>query len=256
MTTGVDPQTPEGAPPPLPLDREPPRIAAMFDAIARRYDLLNRLLSAGLDRRWRRRAVEALGLSGRERVLDLCTGTADLALALASSGHECRVTGIDFAEKMLGLGFEKIRHTRRDRQVQLLRGDAMHVPIRDAAVDAATIGFGIRNVEGPSGALREVYRVLRPGGRLAVLEFGYPRTQIIRTAYLWYFRRVLPFVGRFISHHESAYQYLPASVGTFWAPDVFCQVLETEGFVAVRAVPLTFGVVYLYEATKPADTDA
>lgn len=251
MTT-IDPQTPEGPPPPLPLDRKPQRIAAMFDAIARRYDLLNRLLSAGLDRRWRGRAVEALGLSGREKVLDLCTGTADLALALANSSHECRVIGIDFAEKMLSLGFDKIRHARLGRQVQLLRGDAMHVPVGDAVVDAATIGFGIRNVEGPSDALREVFRVLRPGGRLAVLEFGYPRTRLIQTAYLWYFRRVLPFVGRFISHHESAYDYLPASVGTFWAPDVFCQVLEGEGFVAVRAVPLTFGVVYLYQATKPA----
>ena len=249
--TATDPRPP-GESTPLPLNRAPERIAGMFDAIAGRYDLLNRLLSAGLDRRWRARAVAALGLTGGEKVLDLCTGTADLALTLARAGDECHVIGVDFAERMLGLGHDKIRRDGRGRQVQLLRGDAMYVPISDAAVDAATIGFGIRNVQEPSDALQEVYRVLRPGGRLIVLEFGYPRSRVIRAAYLWYFRRVLPVVGRFVSRHKSAYTYLPASVGTFWEPEVFCQVLEGSGFVGVRAVPLTLGVVYLYEATKPA----
>ena len=253
MTATKSP-VPKEAPASLPLDREPARIADMFDAIAGRYDLLNRLLSAGLDRRWRARAVGALSLGRGDTVLDLCTGTADLALTLVRLSDGCRVIGIDFSQNMLALGHAKVQRNGFGRQVWLLRGDAVHVPIGSAAVDAATIGFGIRNVEGPLDAIGEIYQVLRPGGRLAVLEFGFPHKRFIRAAYLWYFRRVLPFVGRFVSRHQSAYKYLPASVGTFWEPEVFCQVLEGVGFVSVRATPLTAGVVYLFEATKPTDS--
>jgi demethylmenaquinone methyltransferase/2-methoxy-6-polyprenyl-1,4-benzoquinol methylase len=236
----------------LPLDKAPHRIAGMFDAIAGRYDLLNRLLSAGLDQRWRARAVDAVGLKGGEVVLDLCTGTADLALALTASAG-ARVVGIDFAGEMLRRGRQKVQDAGVGRQVSLVRGDAMGVPLADATVDAATIAFGIRNVQTPAEALCEVQRVLRPGGRLAILEFGFPRTSVLRAVYGWYFRRVLPLVGQLVSRHTSAYSYLPASVGTFWEPDVFCKIVKAAGFTSVRAVPLTFGVVYLYEATKPAD---
>ena len=246
-----EPGLDQSSPSCLPLDKAPHRIAGMFDAIAGRYDLLNRLLSAGLDQRWRARAVSALGLTGGEVVLDLCTGTADLAMALATSGG-ARVVGVDFACEMLRCGHQKIHSAGVSRQVRLVRGDAMCVPMPDAAVDAATIGFGIRNVQTPADALTELNRVLRPGGRLAILEFGFPRTSLLRSAYGWYLRRVLPLVGKLISRHQSAYSYLPASVGTFWEPPDFCQVLNAAGFADVRAVPLTFGVVYLYEATKPA----
>ena len=239
------------APPSLPLDKAPHRIAGMFDAIARRYDFLNRLLSAGLDQRWRARAVDALGLTDGEVVLDLCTGTAELALALTASAG-ARVVGVDFAGEMLRCGNRKVRQAGVSRRVRLVRGDAMCVPVSDAAVDAATIGFGVRNVQTPTVALTELNRVLRPGGRLAILEFGFPRTWLLRTTYRWYFRRVLPLIGKLVSRHESAYSYLPASVGTFWEPPVFCQVLTAAGFTGVTAVPLTFGVVYLYTATKPA----
>ena len=241
----------QSAPSSLPLDKAPHRIAGMFDAIAGRYDLLNRLLSAGLDQRWRARAVDALGLQGGEVVLDLCTGTADLALALATSGG-ASVVGVDFAGEMLRCGHQKIHAAGASQQIHLVRGDAMCVPMSDAAVDAATIGFGIRNVQTPADALTELKRVVRPGGRLAILEFGLPRSSLLRAAYGWYFRRVLPLVGKLISRHQSAYSYLPASVETFWEPPDFCQVLSTAGFTNVRAIPLTCGVVYLYEATKPA----
>ena len=247
----LEPGMDQSAPLSLPLDKTPHRIAGMFDAIAGRYDLLNRLLSAGLDQRWRVRAVDALGLNGGEVVLDLCTGTADLALALSTSG-DVSIVGVDFAGEMLRRGYQKVQQAGVSRQVRLVRGDAMCVPMPGAVVDAATVGFGIRNVQTAADALREINRVLRPGGRLAILEFGFPSSSLLRAAYGWYFRRVLPLIGRLVSRHQSAYSYLPASVGTFWEPHDFCQVLIAAGFADVRAVPLTLGVVYLYEATKPA----
>ena len=236
---------------PSPVDKTPRTIAEMFDAIARRYDLLNRLLSAGLDRGWRARAVAALDLDGDETVLDLCTGTADLALALCLPGGARRVVGVDFAAQMLRHGQAKLVRHQVDARICLLRGDAVHIPLADQSVDAVTIGFGIRNVVAPPSTLDEMHRVMRPGGRLAVLEFGEPRFPPLRAAYLWYFRRVLPLVGRVVSRHHSAYSYLPASVGGFYTPPVFCQLLETAGFTDVRAVPLAGGIVYLYAGTKP-----
>ena len=236
---------------PVPLDRAPREIAGMFDGIAGRYDLLNRLLSAGLDRSWRARAVDTLALTGREIVLDLCTGTADLALALCHSPDGAsRVVGVDFAAEMLRHGHAKIAHHQLDGRVCLLRGDAVCLPLADVSVDAVTIGFGIRNVCEPLAALEEICRVLRPGGRVAILEFGEPRSAPLRAAYLWYFRRVLPVIGRLISKHRSAYSYLPASVGRFYSPAAFCGLLQQAGFTDVRLVPLTHGIVYLYEASK------
>ena len=237
---------------PLPVDKAPRTIAGMFDGIAHRYDLLNRLLSAGLDRGWRARAVAALDLDGDATVLDLCTGTADLALALCLPGGGARrVVGVDFAAQMLRHAQAKLARHQVDRCIRLLRGDAVHIPLTDRSVDAVTIGFGIRNVVAPPSALDEMHRVMRPGARLAILEFGEPRFPPLRAAYLWYFRRVLPLVGRVLSRHRSAYSYLPASVGGFYRPPVFCQLLETAGFTDVRAVPLADGIVYLYEGTKP-----
>lgn len=234
--------------------KEPAKIAGMFDAIARRYDTLNHLLSAGFDRRWRRRAVRALELTGQELVLDMCTGTADLAVA-AVTGPEGRaraVVGVDFSSEMLRYGREKIAAAGLDRRVWLARGDATAVPLKDASVDAAMVAFGIRNVADPVRACEEFRRVLRPGGRLAILEFGAPRLPGLRAAYLWYFRRVLPLVGRAISRHRDAYTYLPASVAEFPTGDSFVKVLERAGFTALRYDILTFGIVYLYLATRKA----
>ncbi len=235
----------------LPLDKAPRRIAGMFDAIARRYDLLNRVLSGGLDRTWRVRAVRSLNLGPDDVALDLCTGTADLALALVKSGRVGRVVGIDFAAKMLMHGWAKVRQAGLSDRISLFRGDATQIPMGAAGVAGIAIGFGIRNVVDPSLALHEAHRVLQSGGRLAILEFGYPSFAPIRAAYLAYFRFVLPTVGRLISGHHSAYTYLPASVGTFYTPDAFCEMLREAGFVEIRPIPLTAGVVYLYEAVKP-----
>jgi demethylmenaquinone methyltransferase/2-methoxy-6-polyprenyl-1,4-benzoquinol methylase len=153
---------------------------------------------------------------------------------------------------MLGRGREKIREAGLETRIHLSRGDAVHIPVRGEAVDAVTIGFGIRNVAEPAAALKEAHRVLRPGGRLAILEFGYPRPAVLKAIYLWYFKRVLPLVGRLVSKHDSAYRYLPASVGTFYEPGPFCDLVKDQGFVDVLAVPLTFGIVHLYRARKPA----
>jgi demethylmenaquinone methyltransferase/2-methoxy-6-polyprenyl-1,4-benzoquinol methylase len=222
----------------------------MFDAIAKRYDLLNHVLSAGLDTRWRARAIRDAGLAPDARVLDLCTGTADLAIAAAAASPRARVLGVDFAGAMLAIGLEKLRARRLDARITLVRGDATRIPVRDAWADAATIGFGIRNVAEPEAALRELARTIKPGGRLVILEFGEPVIPGIRSLYNWYFRFVLPQLGKLVSKHQSAYSYLPASVGSFPPPARFAATISSHGFRDVRAVPLTFGIVYLYAGTR------
>jgi demethylmenaquinone methyltransferase / 2-methoxy-6-polyprenyl-1,4-benzoquinol methylase len=232
--------------------KEPARIAQMFDAIARRYDTLNHVLSAGFDRRWRRHAVTALALTGTERVLDVCTGTADLAIEATArrTGHAADVVGIDFAGEMVRLARDKIRRAALEDRVHVARADATRLPLADAAFDAAMVAFGIRNVVDPAAACRECRRVLRPGGRLAVLEFGFPKIPGIRAAYRGYFKHVLPRVGRLVSKHGEAYSYLPASVEAFPTPGAFADVLRQSGFAAVDTQSLTFGIVYLYVARK------
>ena len=233
------------------IDKTPDRIAAMFDAIAGRYDLLNHLLSGGLDRRWRARAVRALRLTGGETVLDLCTGTADLAIALGGPrGGAGRVVGVDFAARMLEHAARKLDAPGIGGRIGLVRGDAMRVPLPAASVDAATIAFGIRNVEDPRRTLAELHRVVRPGGRIAILEFGMPTLPGLASLYRWYFRRVLPWIGRFVSRHDSAYAYLPASVGAFPSGSEFRRLLDDAGFVDTTVVRMLLGVVYLYAATN------
>ena len=219
----------------------------MFDVIAPRYDLLNRLLSAGIDRRWRAAAIKSLELSGTETLVDVCCGTGDVALeARRGSSAAARVVGVDFSGAMLGLGRQKVEIACESNRIALVRGDAMRLPIASRSADAVTIAFGIRNVQRPEAACAELVRVLRPGGRLAILEFGVPRVPCIKPLYLWYFTHVLPRVGRAISGHGAAYSYLPASVGTFAPPSEFVGTLRAAGFDNVRADPLTFGIVYLY----------
>ena len=232
--------------------KEPSRIAGMFDAIAGRYDFLNHLLSAGLDKRWRSQAIEVLQLTGRETVLDVCTGTADLALAATTAQRRARrVVGVDFSAAMLQVAKAKVASF----PIVLIRGDATCIPLRDGTVDAATIGFGIRNVEQPATACREIARVMRAGGTLVILEFSLPRSAALRNFYLWYFRKILPLIGRLISRHPSAYTYLPASVEAFPSPEDFSQLLRDAGFGTVRAVPLTFGIVYMFVAVKDRPGD-
>jgi demethylmenaquinone methyltransferase/2-methoxy-6-polyprenyl-1,4-benzoquinol methylase len=233
------------------IDKRPVRVAAMFDAIASRYDLLNRLLSAGFDRRWRSRAVRSLQLTGRESMVDICTGTCDVALTAvdAAPGAE-RVLGVDFSGEMLRLGARKLEARGRAGRIALARGDATRLPLRTASQDAATVAFGIRNVEQPERGLAEMHRVLRPGGRMAILEFSIPASRLVRAVYLPYFRYVLPRVGGLVSGHGAAYTYLPASVGGFIAPEVMLEHLRACGFQEPLARPLSWGIVMLYTAEK------
>jgi demethylmenaquinone methyltransferase / 2-methoxy-6-polyprenyl-1,4-benzoquinol methylase len=233
------------------LSKSSARIAGMFDAIAARYDFLNHLLSAGLDRRWRRRAIASLALTGGERVLDLCTGTGDLAIAaVRARPSAARVVGVDFAAAMLRIGRDKLVGAHLDDRVSLLRGDATRIPVADASVDAITIAFGIRNVEDVSRACTEMRRVLKPNGRLAILEFAVPTTPGLSTLYMWYLRRVLPRIGRMVSGHGAAYGYLPASIDAFTSPEALVKLLRHAGFAEVAPVRLTFGSVILYVARR------
>ena len=233
------------------LDKSPERISGMFDAIAPRYDLLNGVLSGGLDRYWRRRAIQSLGFSGTETLLDVCTGTGDEALAAAGARRGARqVVGVDFAAAMLSRARHKTQERGLASRVHIVRGDAMNLPVPSASVDGATVAFGIRNVARPDVACAELWRALRPGGRLAILEFGMPVVPAVRPLYLWYFRHVLPRIGRVVSRHDAAYSYLPASVGAFPWGEAFADILRGEGFNTVKSRPLTFGIVYLYTAVK------
>lgn len=235
------------------ISKEPAKIAGMFDLIARRYDTLNRLLSAGFDKRWRRRAIRDLKLTGSERVLDVCTGTGDFAIEAMTSkyGRARDVLGVDFSAQMLHFAQPKIAAASLGSRIHLARGDAMRLPVSDASVDAVTIAFGIRNVAEPLAALRDCHRVLRSGGTLVILEFGFPWIPGIKQAYRGYFKYVLPVVGRMISHHNDAYTYLPASVAEFPNDAAFVNLVRQAGFSAIRSVPLTTGIVYLYVARKP-----
>ena len=234
------------------VDKTPSRIARMFDAIAPRYDLLNHLLSIGLDRRWRNRAVDELTLSDGARILDLCTGTADLAITAAARVRGASIVGIDFAGEMLRLGLAKLRARQLTSAVRLVRADATRIPLAAGTCDAVTIGFGIRNVVQPERALAEIARVLVPGGRLAILEFGFPRIPGVRALYKLYFQQLLPRIGGAVSGHSHAYAYLPQSVDAFPSPESFIATMAAAGFAGVRAIPLTAGIVYLFVAERAA----
>ena len=233
------------------ISKSPERIAGMFDAIAGRYDFLNHLLSAGIDRGWRRRAIRSLQLTGGERVLDVCTGTGDLAIAaVRAQPSASQVVGIDFSGAMLRVGDRKLRERRLSGRITMVQGDAAWIPIADRTVDAVTIGFGIRNVQDMDAVCAELHRVLRPGGRLAILEFAVPTSPVFGALYGWYVSRVLPRIGRVVSRSGSAYAYLPASISAFATPDEFVKILRRAGFTEIYPIRLALGSVILYTAQK------
>ena len=221
----------------------------MFSAIAPRYDLLNHLLSLGIDRRWRRAAVDRLAWEARPRglYLDACAGTLDLAAELAGRrGFSGRVVGADFAAPMLKLGAGK----GRPGGIRSVAADSLELPFPSGCFDGATVGFGVRNLADLGAGLAELARVLRPGARLVVLEFTTPVWPPFRALYLFYFHRLLPLIGRAVSRHPTAYSYLPASVSTFPAPDALRERLGQAGFRDCGCRLLTGGIAALHWGTR------
>ena len=221
-----------------------PVVAAMFDRIAPRYDRLNRVLSLGIDVAWRREAVRAALVDGPRRVLDVATGTADLALMLKRARPSAEVVGVDFAEAMLAVGRTKVRRAGLD--LPLVHGDALALPFADEAFDAVTVAYGLRNFADVARGLVEMRRVLRRGGRLVVLEFPPPPANVAGRALRWYGRSVMPLIGGWISGDRSAYAYLPASTEAFLAPDALADLMERAGFGDVRHRLQSFGVSALH----------
>lgn len=224
---------------------------AMFDRIAARYDAMNRVLSFGLDRGWRRRTVRALQLGQAPRVLDLATGTGDLAVDIARMHPDATVIGLDPSREMLAVAQVKLVTRRLADRISLVRGDAQHLPYRDGEMDAATIAFGIRNVPDRLAALREMARVVRPGGRIAVLELGEPRRGLLARAARFHTRHVVPRLGALLSGARE-YRYLQRSIAAFPPSAEFAQLMERAGLRMIEVAPLTFGVCTLYVATPGA----
>jgi len=225
---------------------------AMFDKIAARYDTMNRVLSFGLDRGWRRRTVRALQLGAAPRVLDLATGTGDLAVDIARMHPGATVIGLDPSREMLAIAQRKLAARGLAGRVTLVRGDAQHLPYASCEMDAATIAFGIRNVPDRLAALREMARVVRPGGRIAVLELGEPRRGLLARAARFHTRHVVPRLGALLSGARE-YRYLQRSIAAFPPSAEFAAVMESAGLHVIDVAPLSFGVCTLYVATPAED---
>lgn len=222
----------------------------MFDRISPRYDLLNRLLSLGLDRAWRRRAVAELPVDTSAPVLDLACGTGDVALAAAAANPQRRVIGIDLAERMLALATSKVAAGGLAGRIQFLRGDGHALPLPDESVGAVTIAFGIRNMAQLDVCLGEIRRVLRRGGKAIILEFSLPQNRLLRRLHLLYLRGIVPAVGRVVSGDNFAYAYLNQTIETFPCGEAFCELMTRAGLVAPQARPLNGGIVTLYTGQK------
>jgi demethylmenaquinone methyltransferase/2-methoxy-6-polyprenyl-1,4-benzoquinol methylase len=233
------------------VDKSEARVRRMFGEIAGRYDFLNHLLSLGADVYWRWRTVRKVPPAGEGPVLDLCTGTGDLALAYdRAAGGRTPVVGADFCHPMLVIGRDKARASKAEL-VTFVEADAQMLPFPDDAFQIVSVAFGLRNVTDTDRGLREMLRVCRPGGRIAVLEFSMPRWQPFRAIYGWYFRHVLPRIGQVVSRNgQGAYNYLPDSVGEFPSGEALAERMRAAGAAQVRYYPLTLGVATLYVGVK------
>ena len=222
----------------------------MFDRIAHRYDLLNRILSGGNDILWRRRVRRGLPEGHNLEILDLATGTADILLSLHQSGRVGHGVGLDMSDRMLKLGRSKIKVRNLEHQISLVRSDATAIPFASASFDAVTISFGIRNVTSVDACLQEMYRILRPGGVALILEFSLPKNPIMRALHMFYLRHFVPRIGALLSGDSYAYSYLDKTIETFPYGAAFGQLMEKVGFDEVSFAPLTFGVATLYRGVR------
>ena len=222
----------------------------MFTAIAPRYDFLNWLLSVGQDKYWRKQAVDLLDPIRRDHILDVATGTCDIVIEIAKRNLAVRIFGIDFSQRMLELGKAKVSRNNYDKSISFQIGSGEHLPFANESFDGVVCAFGIRNFANVKRGLREFYRVLKPGGRIVILEFSVPQNQFLNAVYECYFNFILPKIGNLVSGHSNAYTYLPESVAHFPNQKIFIEWIEKTGFKKVSFEELTFGIVSIHRGFK------
>lgn len=225
------------------------QVEEMFDNIAHRYDFLNHLLSLGIDKQWRKKAIRSIKSIQPEQLLDIATGTGDLAFEARRQMPGVHITGLDLSEGMLSKAREKALEKKLGN-MDFVKGDSENLLFGDTSFDAVSVAFGVRNFENLEAGLKEIYRVLKPGGRLAVLEFSKPKAFPVKQIFNFYFKNILPATGRMISKDARAYEYLPESVQAFPEGKNFIGILEKTGFKSCKDQPLTFGICSLYTAEK------
>jgi demethylmenaquinone methyltransferase/2-methoxy-6-polyprenyl-1,4-benzoquinol methylase len=233
-------------------DMEKSKVAEMFNSIASGYDFLNRTLSLGTDRIWRRKLRKMLDLADPALILDVATGTGDLAIECAKNKREKmrKITGIDISEKMLEKGREKIEKKHLGDCIDLRYGDSENLEFESNTFDAVVVGFGVRNFENLDKGLREMRRVTKPSGKVFILDFSMPRNSFIRMLYSFYFFRILPLIGKIVSGNNHAYRYLPESVSQFPQYEQMTDLMNKAGFVNTKYQPLTFGIAVIYSGVK------
>ncbi len=232
-------------------DGKKEQVAEMFDNIAPKYDFLNQLLSLGIHKGWRKKAVKLLIPLAPKKMLDVATGTGDFAIEANKRLNPERITGVDISEGMMKIGREKLKKLGLDQKIELLIGDSENLPFADHSFDAITVGFGVRNFETLEKGMAGMFRVLKPGGMLVVLEFSRPRKFPIKQLFNFYFNRVTPFVGKIFSKDNRAYTYLPESVSAFPDGEQFISIMKKTGFSDCSWQPLTFGIASIYTGKKP-----
>ena len=225
-------------------------VREMFNDIAPTYDRLNHILSLDIDRLWRKRVVRIVRKLGAKHIMDMATGTGDLAIALAKKIDGATIYGADFSSEMLAVAKQKIEQLGLAERISLTECNAENIPLADEAVDAATVAFGVRNFEHQRKALTEIKRTIRRGGHLVVLEFSNPRFAIVRWCYRLYSHHILPAIGRLVSKHATAYTYLPESIDQFASPEAFTALLREVGFDKVERKSQSFGIAHIYIAHK------
>ena len=225
------------------------QVAHMFDTISENYDRVNRVITLGIDLRWRKKVIQLTMQNNPKRVLDVATGTGDLAIALAEKG-QAQITGLDISPGMLEVGKQKVQEKQLGKQIDMIIGDSEEIPFEDNTFDAVTVAFGVRNFEELEAGLKEIQRVLKPGGIFVVLETSVPSKSFIRTGYRLYCKNYLPLVARLMSRDERAYSYLTESAEQFPHGKDFNNILAKSGFIDIENIPQTFGAATIYTASK------
>ena len=227
------------------------QVEEMFDSIAPTYDKLNHILSLNIDRIWRRRVMRIVRRSKSVKIMDVATGTGVLAIAMAKRVDRTQILGVDLSEEMLAVARQKVQKQGLEERIMLEKGDAENLTmVADGSIDAVTVAFGVRNFENMERGLREMWRTLRDGGKLVVLEFSIPKNRFIRWIYAQYSHRIIPRIGSLISKDKRAYVYLPESVDEFPSPEHFTEMLHEAGFKSVKRRSQSFGIAHIYEAIK------